>query len=386
VDYQKGDSITGLEVLRFKTECECLLVSYANIGRAIKGGMNRLKSGEEKKIPLKISDINKIEMIHTGEFNTKIWKVRAEKFGSKLDPNKVYALKEIDKYQLIRNELVHNLWWEKDILEAVDCPFVINLMETFQTKEYIYMLFNFVEGGNLQGFIEACPDSLLPVSSTQFFSACMLEALSALQLYNIAHRDITPESFVVDSDGYLVLIDFDNAKMVDHLTFTLCGRPHYMAPEIIEAKGHDMGVDIWSFGVTLYEMLTGHLPFNEMNELDLFKSISKCKFDAAPLRETAEGAEDLLLSLLSHRMKRIGMLADGIDEIRRQSFFELINWDELLWKSIPAPHASQVEQLSRVVVGKYQAKPIEETQSEIDDIFDEMSVSSEDLVVMFEGF
>eukprot|EP00816_Leptocylindrus_hargravesii_P011230 CAMPEP_0196823970 /NCGR_PEP_ID=MMETSP1362-20130617/89823_1 /TAXON_ID=163516 /ORGANISM="Leptocylindrus danicus, Strain CCMP1856" /LENGTH=1126 /DNA_ID=CAMNT_0042204039 /DNA_START=112 /DNA_END=3492 /DNA_ORIENTATION=- len=386
VEYQKGDSITGSEVLRFKTECECLLVSFANIGRAVKGGMKRLKSGEEEKIPLVISDIKKIEFIHSGEFNTKIWKVRTHKFGSKLHPNKVYAMKEIDKHQLIRNELVHNLWWEKDILEAVDCPFVINLMETFQTKESIYMLFNFVEGGNLQGFIEAFPDSRLSVSSVQFFSACMLEALSALQLYNIAHRDITPESFVVDSDGYLVLIDFDNAKMVDHLTFTLCGRPHYMAPEIIEAKGHDMGVDIWSFGVTLYEMLTGYLPFNEVNQLDLFKLISKRKFDTAPLQETAEGAEDLLLSLLSHRMKRIGMLADGIDEIRRHSFFELINWDELLWKSTPAPHASQVEQLSRVVVGKYQAKPMEETQSEIEDIFDEVSVSSEDLIVMFDGF
>lgn len=92
----------------------------------------------------------------------------------------------------------------------VESPFIINLLDTFQSKETLYMLFNFVDGGNLQGFIEECPSAQLSVNSAQFFAACMVEAIAHLQMRNISHRDITPESFVVGSDGYCILIDFDN--------------------------------------------------------------------------------------------------------------------------------------------------------------------------------
>ena len=148
--------------------------------------------------------------------------------------------------------------------------------------------------------------------------------------------------------------------------------------------GHDMGVDMWSFGITLYEMLTGQLPFDAMTQLELFKLISKRQFDTAKLREIAEGAEDLLTGLLSNRMKRLGMLAGGIDDIREHTFFESMDWDKLLWKQMIAPHASNSDQNGNIVVGKYRAKPLEE--SLVDNDFDDMSVSSDDLIVMFEGF
>lgn len=144
---------------------------------------------------------------------------------------------------------------EKNILACVDNPFIVKMVESFQDKNNLYLVFEFVQGGEIFRLLRK--ENLFPNDVALFYIAEITLALQYLHDRQIAYRDLKPENLLIGSDGHLIITDFGFAKKIADRSFTLCGTPEYLAPEIIMGQGHDHGVDWWALGILLYEMLSG---------------------------------------------------------------------------------------------------------------------------------
>lgn len=147
-----------------------------------------------------------------------------------------------------------------------------------------------------------------------------------------------PENVLIDRDGYPVIIDFGFTKYVPYLTFTLCGTPLYIAPEVILNCGHNYGADHWSLGCLIYELLCGYTPFYKdgMTQSDLFRAIVKGSFDM-PLHVSDDGKNIIVGLLQRHRSRRLGSLSGGFDDLLYHTWLSLIDHEMLLLKDIKAP-------------------------------------------------
>lgn len=142
---------------------------------------------------------------------------------------------------------------------------------------------------------------------------------------------------MIANDGYLKLIDFGFAKKVTRRTYTICGTPEYIAPEILLNKGHGKPVDWWTFGILIYEMHAGHAPFTDDDPMNIYKKIINTK------PRYPDGFDSKLKSLVKHLLrrdlsKRFGNLHDGVNDIKTHRFFQSIDFNELLNKKLETPY------------------------------------------------
>ena len=107
-----------------------------------------------------------------------------------------------------------------------------------------------------------------------FYISEIALALEYLHSLKVAYRDLKPENLLIEQDGHIRITDFGLAKRIVDKSYTLCGTPDYIAPEIILGTGHDQGVDWWSLGVLMFEILAGHPPFYDSNPQNIYKRIS----------------------------------------------------------------------------------------------------------------
>jgi len=154
---------------------------------------------------------------------------------------------------------------------------------------------------------------------------------------DICYRDLKPENIMIGSDGYLQLIDFGFAKVVTKRTYTICGTPEYIAPEILLNQGHGKAVDWWTLGILLYEMLAGYPPFQDDDPMNIYRKIINTK------PRYPDGFDSNLKSLIKHFLrrdlsKRFGNLKNGANDIKEHRFFKEMNFDELLLRKLKAPH------------------------------------------------
>jgi len=202
------------------------------------------------------------------------------------------------------------------------------------------LLLPLLQGGELFSILQA--NHGVEKESAVFYGACIVDALDYLHQRYISHRDLKPENVLLDGDGYGILVDFGFAKIVADKTFTFCGTPEYLAPEIIMAKGHNGGVDYWAFGVLLYEMLLGESPFFANDQKTMFKKIVMMDYSFPD--DFDPDAKDLVSKLLvRHRGQRLGSLANGAKDITRHPFFDTMDWKKLSRKEIEAPWVPEVK-------------------------------------------
>lgn len=141
--------------------------------------------------------------------------------------------------------------------------------------KYLYFILEFIPGGELFTILRSTGS--FDQSQTKFYAAHIITIFEYLHSKNIIYRDLKPENVLINTNGYLKLTDFGFAKIVESKTYTLCGTPEYLAPEIILNKGHSKPVDWWTLGILIYEMLVGIDPFNDEDPMMIYQKIIKGK-------------------------------------------------------------------------------------------------------------
>ena len=255
-----------------------------------------------------------------------------------LPTHEIYAMKSLKKDLLIQEEKIENTLLEKEILQTMNHPFIINLIFCFQTEQRINFVMPFIPGGelfqhlkNLKHFGEL---------KVKFYAAQMAIAIQYLHDMGYVYRDLKPENILIDEKGYLRLTDFGLAKKLKkgEKTDSFCGTPEYVAPEIINGKGYDENVDWWSLGIVIYEMICGIPPFYVQDLDKMYKLIKteKIRFDKKFL--ISKDAKDLILKLLEKDVEKRLCYHEGIEEIKKHPFFKSIDFDALLRKEIDPPY------------------------------------------------
>lgn len=239
---------------------------------------------------------------------------------------KVYALKIIKKYSTIRMKQTEHILAEKEIMAAVEHCFLVNCVGYFQDPTCLYLVMEYVPGGEF--FTHLRSAGRFPTKTAKIYGAEVIIALGYLHSQKIAYRDLKPENLLIDEMGHLKVTDFGFAKRIEYKTWTLCGTPEYLAPEIILSAGHNTGVDWWAIGILIYELLAGYPPFYADDPLGIYQKIldGKVKFP----NHVEKPAKDLIKKLLQKdTTKRLGMLKNGVNDIKSHKWFNGLNWDDL---------------------------------------------------------
>jgi protein kinase A len=260
----------------------------------------------------------------TGTFG-RVLLVRLRDHGSS-SHQRVFAMKVLRKTEIVRLRQVEHVNAERYILSRLRHPFIVDLYGTFQDPLNIYMLLSYVPGGEL--FTHLRRARRFTPDVTRFYLATIILALRYLHSFNIIYRDLKPENLLLDSRGYLRLTDFGFAKVVDDRTWTLCGTPEYLAPEIIQNQGHGKAADWWACGILCYEMLVGHPPFYDETAYGIYEKVVAGRISWP--RDIDALSRDLIRGFLHpDRSKRLGNLIGGSQDVLEHAWFRGVDWDAL---------------------------------------------------------
>ena len=255
-------------------------------GKVRVGGAFKQQSGHS----LSIESFELLKVIGKGSFG-KVMQVR------KRDTARIYALKTIRKAHIIsRSEVTHTLA-ERTVLARVNCPFIVPLKFSFQSRDKLYLVLAFVNGGEL--FLHLQQEGNFSEERARFYAAELFCAIEHLHGFHVIYRDLKPENILLDYTGHIALCDFGLCKLNmgdQETTHTFCGTPEYLAPELLIGQGYTKSVDWWTLGVLLYEMLVGLPPFYSEDVNEMYRKILQ-----EPLTfPSSVGAEarDLLTRLL----------------------------------------------------------------------------------------
>lgn len=288
-----------------------------------------------KKKRGRLEDFEMKTTLGTGSFG----RVRLVKFKP---TNEYFALKILRKTRVIEMKQENHIKWEKKILSSIRHPFIVNIETSFQNKIFLYLVLELVQGGEFFSLLRKTGTLQLPHAA--FYSSQIVLIFQFLHKNKIVYRDLKPENLLINRDGYLKLTDFGFAKRLDkhpRRTWTLCGTPEYIAPEILLNKGHSFPVDWWALGILLYEMFTGNPPFVDDNPMRIYQKILDCRVDYPP--DMPARAKDFISKLLKPNVSaRVGNLANGALDVMKHPFFEGVNWRQVLERKVRAPYIPQV--------------------------------------------
>uniref|UniRef100_A0A0L8H6M9 Protein kinase domain-containing protein n=1 Tax=Octopus bimaculoides TaxID=37653 RepID=A0A0L8H6M9_OCTBM len=262
------------------------------------------------------------------------------------DKSQIFAMKVLKKATIARNakDTAHTRA-ERNILEAVKHPFIVKLMYAFQTGGKLYLILEYLPGGEL--FTQLEKEGIIMEDSACFYLGEICLALEHLHSLGIIYRDLKPENVLLDILGHIKLTDFGLCKesiQDGGITHTFCGTVEYMAPEILMRTGHGKAVDWWSLGALMYDMLTGSPPFTSINRKKTIEKILKCKLNFPPY--LTNEARNLIKKLLKKNPEE--RLGGGKDDSRPIKLLKIIGVAE----------ASPIKHLKRNSLDRNDATPI----------------------------
>ncbi|GFF40760.1 hypothetical protein IFM58399_06033 [Aspergillus lentulus] len=254
--------------------------------------------------------------------------------------HRFYAIKVLKKAQVVKMKQVEHTNDERRMLNRVRHPFLITLWGTWQDARNLYMVMDFVEGGELFSLLRKSQRFPNPVA--KFYAAEVTLALEYLHSQQIIYRDLKPENLLLDRHGHLKITDFGFAKEVPDITWTLCGTPDYLAPEVVSSKGYNKSVDWWSLGILIFEMLCGFTPFwDSGSPVKIYENILRGRVKYPPYLHP--DAVDLLSQLITADLtKRLGNLHGGSEDVKNHPWFAEVTWDRLARKDIDAPYVPPI--------------------------------------------
>jgi len=283
-----------------------------------------------KMIPY--ASLKRIRILGVGTFG-KVWLCTVP---SAPQP-KAYALKVQRKRQLLDQKQTDGAFREMSIMAKIDHPFIIKMVGAYQDASTIMILLNLVQGGELFNLMKRSKRGKLGEDAARFYAAGILEGLAHMHHQMILYRDLKPENVLIGGDGFPVIVDLGFAKVVENKTYTLCGTPWYIAPEVILGRGHDKGADYWSLAVMVHEMIIGITPFNEYgtDQMTLFKAIVNGKMKISKMSSQAH--DFIKRSLTTKASHRLGNLAGADLDIKTHPYFKTVNYDKIIEKKVQVP-------------------------------------------------
>jgi len=261
---------------------------------------------------------------------------------------KLYAMKVLDKKEMIKRNKVKRVLTEREILATADHPFIVTLYWSFQTNEKVFFIMDYCGGGEFFRTLQAQPHKCLPEDHARFYAAEVLLSLEYLHLMGFIYRDLKPENILLHETGHIMLTDFDLSKQAatsftpqviskmfsrnkkeiytkpELETTSFVGTEEYISPEIIQGYGQTSSVDWWTFGILLYEMVFGTTPFRGKSQDDTFKRIlaGEVHFPDHHAYPVTSSCKSLIKSLLCvEAKKRLGSKL-GATEIRKHKWFD----------------------------------------------------------------
>lgn len=244
----------------------------------------------------------------------------------------------------VNDKLVKNVINEKKISKRINHPFIIHYVKTLKNSQWCFFIQEYIHGITLQEYIEMCKPSQ-DRSLIQFYSACLFIILHYLSTNGIIHRDIKPSNLMLDTQGYLKMIDFSSAKSIKNKrTKTLIGTPFFTAPEVLSGKGYSFSVDYWSVGVVLYYLFYGEYPFGSSAKQPdaAYKEILNKKLTFQNYGQNVE-VESLIEGLLK---KNENERLCSFKQIENLGIFKNFNWNKLRRMELSAPFIPQVVKIS----------------------------------------
>ncbi|XP_075998422.1 cAMP-dependent protein kinase catalytic subunit PRKX [Genypterus blacodes] len=306
----------------------------------VKGGLNseslkdsksngRSLAGEAAPCGRKYSldELETIATVGTGTFG-RVFLVKDKKSKAFL------ALKQMkitDVIRLKQEQHVHN---EKEVLTEVNHAFLIRLFWTHHDERFLYMLMDYVPGGELFSYLRN--RGRFSNGTGLFYTVEIVCAIEYLHAKEIVYRDLKPENILLDSEGHIRLTDFGFAKKLSDRTWTLCGTPEYLAPEVIQSKGHGRAVDWWALGILVFEMLAGYPPFFDDNPFGIYQKILAGKLEFP--RHLDFYVKDLIKKfLVIDRARRLGNMKNGADDVKKHRWFKMVDWEAVPLRKLKPP-------------------------------------------------
>ncbi|KAI1886780.1 hypothetical protein AGOR_G00199330 [Albula goreensis] len=308
------------------------------------------------KKPPSETDFQTIKLISNGAYGA-VYLVRHR------ETRQRFAMKKINKQNLILRNQIQQAFVERDILTFAENPFVVSMFCSFETRRHLCMVMEYVEGGDCATLLKNI--GALPVEMARMYFAETVLALEYLHNYGIVHRDLKPDNLLITSMGHIKLTDFGLSKMGlmslttnlyeghiekdarEFLDKQVCGTPEYIAPEVILRQGYGKPVDWWAMGIILYEFLVGCVPFFGDTPEELFGQVITDDI-AWPDGDEAlpTDAQSLISALLqTNPLMRLG--TGGAFEVKQHSFFTELDWNSLLrQKAEFVPHLESEEDTS----------------------------------------
>ncbi|XP_063963158.1 cAMP-dependent protein kinase catalytic subunit 1-like [Lytechinus pictus] len=277
-----------------------------------------------------LDDFDRIRTLGTGSFG-RVMLVKHRVTA------KYLAMKILDKQKVVKLKQVEHTLNEKKILQAISFPFIVSLSYHFKVKSpiiyfqiYSVCLYEYIRLGS---YTE--PHS-------RFYASQIVLAFEYLHALDLIYRDLKPENILIQETGYIAVTDFGFAKRVKGRTWTLCGTPEYLAPEIILSKGYNKAVDWWALGVLIYEMAAGYPPFFADQPIQIYEKIvsGKVRFPS----HFSSDLKDILRSLLQVDLtKRFGNLKAGVADIKTHKWFQATDWITIYQQRVEAPFIPRIK-------------------------------------------
>lgn len=305
--------------------------------------LNRYKDTVNKMrdLRMKAEDYEVVKVIGRGAFG-EVQLVRHK------SSRRVYAMKLLSKFEMIKRSDSAFFWEERDIMAFANSPWVVQLFYAFQDDRYLYMVMEYMPGGDL---VNLMSNYDVPEKWARFYTAEVVLALDAIHSMGFIHRDVKPDNMLLDKAGHLKLADFGTCMKMNKEGMVRCdtavGTPDYISPEVLKSQGGDgyygRECDWWSVGVFLYEMLVGDTPFYADSLVGTYSKIMNHKNSLTfpDDNEISKEAKNLICAFLTDREVRLGR--NGVEEIKRHLFFKDDQW---AWETLRDTVAPVVPDLS----------------------------------------
>ena len=253
----------------------------------------------------------------------------------------IYAIKAISRKSVEKQKILAKYFVnERRVMLTLDHPFIIKMVKSMKNDVFCFLLIEYVNGKNLDEYLST---RLMKknIIETQFYSGSIFLMLEYLQKKYIAHRDIKPSNIMIDSNGYLKMIDFGTSKLLKGYTSTIIGTPHYIPPEILQGKGYSLSCDFWSVGICIYEIFYGFYPFGNYSHeiIEIYKEILNKKNYTLSKNPLYIDVNNLIQKLLN---KKVNERLCNINVIKQMDFFKNFSFDELIDFKIKPPYIPKI--------------------------------------------